>query len=108
MSSIPTTADEYLEALSRPARWIDGLIAQAIATAVKNGIIIWERKNNQKWKMVVRVSADESVLRDPIVLLLEDDHYCTADPTTPGSDQWKKAQPKGQFPRGQENQHAVG
>ena len=98
--SIPTTADEYLEALSRPARWIDGLIAQAIATAVKNGIIIWERKNNQKWKMVVRVSADESVLRDPIVLLLEDDHYCTADPTTPGSDQWKKAQPKGQFPRG--------
>ena len=50
--------------------------------------------------MIARISSEENVLRDPVALLLENDHYSTIDPSTPGADQWKKARPKGSFPRG--------
>ena len=49
---------------------------------------------------IARINAEENAQRDPIVLLLENDHYSTIDPSTPGADQWKRAQPRGTFPRG--------
>lgn len=40
--AIPTSADEYLDSLCRPNRWIDGLFAQAIASAIKKDFLIWD------------------------------------------------------------------
>ena len=98
--SIPSSPDEYLDAVLRPARWLDGLVAQAIASALQTDILIFQKRANQKWSMTCRVQASQDLLRDPIILLLSDDHYRTIDDYSRASKSWKSATPKGTFLRG--------
>jgi hypothetical protein len=41
--------------------------------------------------MITRVQAEAENLRDPLILLCEDDRYCTLDPSTPAPDSWEKS-----------------
>lgn len=92
--NIPASPGEYLASLNRQGRWIDGRIAQAIAFATQNDIITWGKRENARWRMITRLQPEEGTLRDPIVLLLDDDHCVTLDPMTPAPEGWKKQQPK--------------
>lgn len=75
LRSVPAL-DEYLAALSRPEKCIDGLIAQAIASAIRKLLHSLGQKRGQKWKIVIGISAEETAVRGPIILLLENEHYC--------------------------------
>ena len=94
---LPKTAEEYLTALSRANRWIDGLAAQAIASCLQTDLLIFEKRNG-KWKMCCRIQAEESILRDPLVLCLAEKHYATIvhDKAVMPKD-WKSATPNGNF-----------
>ena len=65
----PKTAAEYLSAVGRANRWIDGLAAQAIASCLQTDLLIFEKQNG-KWKMCCRIQAEDHILRDPLVLCL--------------------------------------
>ena len=98
---VPTNAEEYLKSLSRPARWIDGLVAQAVASSLKTDILVWERRSsNKRWTMTTRIRAEKDKLRDPIILLLENEHYRTIEPDSLWPEEWKRATPDGNFARG--------
>ena len=95
---LPTTPDQYLDALQRPNRWLDGLVAQALATALQTDFLIFEKRQG-KWKMSARIQADNSKLHDPIILLLSDDHYRTIRDHASIPKEWKSSTPKGPFQR---------
>ena len=95
----PKTAAEYLSAVGRANRWIDGLAAQAIASCLQTDLLIFEKQNG-KWKMCCRIQAEDHILRDPLVLCLADKHYTTIlhDKSLMPKD-WKSATPNGNFTR---------
>ena len=97
--ALPTTPDQYLEAVQRPSRWLDGHIAQAMATALQTDFLAFERQQGGKWRMSARIQAEQSKLHDPIILLLSNDHYRTIRDHINFPPEWKKSTPKGQFQR---------
>ena len=96
--SLPTTPDQYLQAIGRPNRWLDGLVAQALATALQTDFLVFEKRQG-KWKMSARIQADGSKLHDPIILLLGDNHYRTIRDHASIPKEWKHSTPKGPFQR---------
>ena len=97
--ALPTTPDQYLEAVQRPSRWLHGLIAQAMATALQTDFLVFERQQGGKWRMSARIQAEQSKLHDPISLLLSNGHYRTIRDHSNFPPEWKKSTPKGQFQR---------
>ncbi len=97
--TIPRNPKEYLDAVLRPNRWIDGLLAQAAAKALQTDILIFE-KQDKKGKMTARLQCQDDLLRDPINLLLHNDHYRTIASPKDIPKSWKSAVPKGAIPRG--------
>ena len=67
---IPKNTQEYLDVILRPRRWLDGLVAQAVAKALQTDILIFE-KPDKKFKMTARLQCEDGVLRDPMSF------YCT-------------------------------
>ena len=96
---IPKNPQEYLDAVLRPKRWLDGLVAQAVAKSLQTDILIFE-KPDKKWKMTARLQCEDGVLRDPIILLLHNEHYRTITSPKDIPKSWKTATPKGVVSRG--------
>ena len=57
-------------------------------------------KPDKKWKMTARLQCEDGVLRDPIVLLLHNEHYRTISSPEDIPKSWKSATPKGVVSRG--------
>ena len=77
----------------------NGLVAQAVAKALQTDIMIFE-KPDKKWKMTARLQCEDGVLRDPIVLLLHNEHYRTITSPKDIPKSWKSATPKQVVSRG--------
>ena len=57
-------------------------------------------KPEKKWKMTARLQCEDGVLRDPIVLLLHNEHYRAISSPKDIPKSWKSATPKGVVSRG--------
>ena len=50
---IPNNPEEYMEAIKRPYRWMDGLLLASSAIAQKVNIVVWQKKRGKRNKIAV-------------------------------------------------------
>ena len=76
---VPTTVEEFVEAIQRPKRWMCSRVIQAAARVMKVDVVIFEWKNGT-WRKVAKIDCKGA--QDPadiIPLLLVGDHFITVE-----------------------------
>ena len=75
--AIPQSVDEYLQAIKRPHRWMDGLLLASTAVAQKVNVVVF-RKKKGAWERIAVLRAGEDWKQAPVVpLILCRGHYMT-------------------------------
>lgn len=78
---VPTTPDQWLEAVARPRHWADGRTLQELAEALNIEILVFQAEKKKKtWEKVAHLGQVEG--RDKVLcpILLEDQHFMTLVP----------------------------
>lgn len=91
-----TNAEEYLEAVKRPTKWLDWRMVDKAAKVLGRDVLLYSTENKpNNWTLVGRATADESGDFDktcfPIVLCHHRDHFRALD--DPPSKEFKDALP---------------
>lgn len=75
---VPTTANEWLEAiLNKPSKWMDHYATAGLARAIGFDILVFEPKDTNTWALTARQPAHPGIHSQPLVLLLQKDHFTT-------------------------------
>ena len=99
---VPSSYKEWVQACSRPKRWVDGPGLVTISTRLSRDVVIW-KWTNDRWEKQIVIhplaahprSAEQAHAHPPIPLFLKDGHYRTLKPdSAPFPKEWK-AQPTG-------------
>ncbi len=75
--SVPTSVDEYCEAVKRPQRWVDGLLLATAAVVQKINIVIWSKKGGNWIRIAILKSGQEWRKSPTVPLILSRGHYVT-------------------------------
>ena len=75
--SIPSTVEEYMQAIKRPRRWMDGLLLASAAVAQHINVVVFQFKQGSWVKIAVLRSGPEWKKAAVIPLVLYRGHYMT-------------------------------
>jgi len=97
VSFIPTTPDDYVEAVKRKDRLIDSLNIDVVAQMHRVTVTVFEYTGSQ-WKSRIAFNPGE---KHVIPLLLHEEHYMTleADAKRPFPDEWRVERPNPRWRR---------
>lgn len=75
--AVPTTAEAWLETLAnRPFKWVDHYATAAMARATRFDILVFEpNPETREWLLRARQAAHPGIASQPIILLLQKDHF---------------------------------